>query len=712
MVSVLRSDRLRAVILIAFLLQGYDLAVTGFVAKYLLSAYDTSVLPYFNFFSSVMICLVFFGSYWLIRRLGSRSSRYIVLAHLVMVPILYAFSFSTLKWATFVVCTLLNSTGTSFYVVFVANAARFLNIRESRQFGGYVIAVYGVASLVFTVAIWFLVRSLSSNVLLVLAELACVLMYIFGRSIFTRDFVDVDPPFTGRMIRPKFYYPFLVYTLTLRIIVAVIISYLFLVYLKTNYQGDSLAIVSTLYTCLFSVLVVLFQLLLQERFFNWLGIAGVLVVFPVFIVIISTLSLFLTTVPVIVVITLITSVIALPLFAARETLISSAARSLHLRLRTNIMTAEHIVGEALIGTGILMLLGQGEHATRNLTLAIIVLGCVALLFAWFINRGFREVLRAQVEQPRYLFFQASVAQGDLGPITTDVAADAKRIALKVLKRGVVEPMRGNVLNALKVESHRTILYYNAFQTEQREHVKLELKARHARSLERFLYLFAALNTDTRGVLNSIPKITEQVFAKWNDSQRAQAIEYLDAISDNAVLRSLLKETLEVRHTSIKSELNDPWITRVQTMAAFEPREGMSIDERVLFLRRVNLFEGISAEGLEAIAGKLKVHAAKPGEAIFQQGEQANSVCMVVKGSVAIVVGQTKQREIGPYGQFGELAFLDNQLRSASAFAQTDVVLLELERAEFQHMIDNVPELAKAIIRQLMAYLRKTERYGT
>jgi hypothetical protein len=573
------------------------------------------------------------------------------------------------------------------------------------------VAVFGLSSLLFAALIWALVRSLSSNVLLLVAETCCVMMLFLARDFFAAKPEKPKKSLEVSAARPRFYFPFVIYASALRIIIMVIVGYLFLVYLKTNYLGDDLTIASTFYTCLFSVLVVLFQMFMQERFFNWLGISGVLLIFPVFIVAVSAASLFFPTIPIIVVIIVITSLISLPLNAAKETLISTAPRTRQLRLRAQIMFSETILGDALIGSTALMVLGQGPFANRNLTFVIIVLGTIAFVMALLISRSFKEGLRRQVEQPRYLFLQANALMGELGPVTSDVAADAKRIAFKALKRGVRESVQGNVVKALAHESQRAVKYYNAFLSENVEHARLEFKARYNQSLERFLYLFAALCHDTRGVLSSIPKIQEQVFGHWDESEKASAIEYLDALAENATLRALLKDTLEVRGSD-DGEIppDDAWMARVKAIKEFEPKAHMTLDERILFLRRVNLFASISAEGLEAIASRLNENTVRAGETIFRQGEKPIAVSIVVTGHVAIQVEEREVSDVGPYELFGELAFLDDRPRSASAVAKTDGVQLSFEREDFQRLVREVPELVKALIHQLMGYLRKTEQY--
>lgn len=137
---------------------------------------------------------------------------------------------------------------------------------------------------------------------------------------------------------------------------------------------------------------------------------------------------------------------------------------------------------------------------------------------------------------------------------------------------------------------------------------------------------------------------------------------------------------------------------------------MLFADKVAYLRNVQLFSQLSQEGIEAIAETAKEFSVAKGEEIFRRGEDAHSVCMLVSGQVEIWLEDKKLGEIEPYGVFGELAFLDNQQRSATALASTDATILALEKPEFHQLLEDVPEFARAVIAQLMMYLRKSETF--
>ncbi|MDI1351732.1 MAG: cyclic nucleotide-binding domain-containing protein, partial [bacterium] len=56
--------------------------------------------------------------------------------------------------------------------------------------------------------------------------------------------------------------------------------------------------------------------------------------------------------------------------------------------------------------------------------------------------------------------------------------------------------------------------------------------------------------------------------------------------------------------------------------------------------------------------------------------------------------------------FGELGSLDNLPRTTDAIATSDGLLLYIEKKEFIQVLEDVPEVMRAIISQVILYLRQ------
>ena len=125
-----------------------------------------------------------------------------------------------------------------------------------------------------------------------------------------------------------------------------------------------------------------------------------------------------------------------------------------------------------------------------------------------------------------------------------------------------------------------------------------------------------------------------------------------------------------------------------------------------------MFEGLSQEDLDHLAGTLVERRVKGGQIICNQGDPGTEMYIIAQGHVNIhLPGENSRRvslkdiAVGEY--FGELALFDDKPRSASALATTDAVLLELSRETLSSYLERRPRAAMAILRTMAERLRET-----
>jgi CRP-like cAMP-binding protein len=87
--------------------------------------------------------------------------------------------------------------------------------------------------------------------------------------------------------------------------------------------------------------------------------------------------------------------------------------------------------------------------------------------------------------------------------------------------------------------------------------------------------------------------------------------------------------------------------------------------------------------------------------------------MILEGRIKVTILGDDGREVilsvlGPGDFFGEMALLDRQPRSATVTAETDMHLLVLSSREFSSLVDDVPIVARRIMRGLAERLRNAE----
>lgn len=124
----------------------------------------------------------------------------------------------------------------------------------------------------------------------------------------------------------------------------------------------------------------------------------------------------------------------------------------------------------------------------------------------------------------------------------------------------------------------------------------------------------------------------------------------------------------------------------------------------------------SRKDVETIARHLSLHTFAPGEQIFSEGDRENYMAFIIEGHVEIRKESGDLTEcilvtLGPRTHFGEMAFIDDEPRSASAIAKDAVTLLILSKEKFEHILRADPPLGitmlKNIARLISQRLRST-----
>ncbi len=128
-------------------------------------------------------------------------------------------------------------------------------------------------------------------------------------------------------------------------------------------------------------------------------------------------------------------------------------------------------------------------------------------------------------------------------------------------------------------------------------------------------------------------------------------------------------------------------------------------EKVLFLKSVDLFSHIPGEDLAQVAGIAQEVTFEEGELIIQEGEMGDSLYLIIDGQVSVHRETQELSKLGEKESFGEMAILDNEPRSASVTATSDVTCLKVSREDFYDLMSEKIEIAHGIIRVLTHRLR-------
>jgi len=135
-------------------------------------------------------------------------------------------------------------------------------------------------------------------------------------------------------------------------------------------------------------------------------------------------------------------------------------------------------------------------------------------------------------------------------------------------------------------------------------------------------------------------------------------------------------------------------------------------EKEALLKKVSLFSGIKKKALKNLAQSCVERFYKSGEILVSQGDAGIGLFIIVSGNVRVVkkTAAEKELEIATLGSgdfFGEITVLDGAPRSANVIALEDTACLLLTAWEFKAKIDMNPEIALAILPEIVKRFRET-----
>ncbi len=100
---------------------------------------------------------------------------------------------------------------------------------------------------------------------------------------------------------------------------------------------------------------------------------------------------------------------------------------------------------------------------------------------------------------------------------------------------------------------------------------------------------------------------------------------------------------------------------------------------------------------------------RAGGLIFREGEAADELFVIKSGQVRIQVGNKTMADLPADTIFGEMALIDNEPRSATATALTDVELVPVSEKQFLFLVSQTPNFALKVMRTLAQRLRSMNK---
>lgn len=155
----------------------------------------------------------------------------------------------------------------------------------------------------------------------------------------------------------------------------------------------------------------------------------------------------------------------------------------------------------------------------------------------------------------------------------------------------------------------------------------------------------------------------------------------------------------------------PVLAACAQLGSGEPFTADSAQARLAILAPMPLFHHCTERELRAVAQATHPRRLAAGTVIFEEGQPGTELYIVISGRVDVVKGGATIASLGPGSNFGEMAMLDDPVRSATARTAEDTELMVISRQAFFALLRGNPPLAVKMLWNLLlrlsANLRQT-----
>lgn len=131
-------------------------------------------------------------------------------------------------------------------------------------------------------------------------------------------------------------------------------------------------------------------------------------------------------------------------------------------------------------------------------------------------------------------------------------------------------------------------------------------------------------------------------------------------------------------------------------------------EIILLLKKVPFFELLRTDQLHRIVSILEPTGWAKGERVFEKGDSADSMYLVVLGNVGVSLHGEQDQLVATFcggDFFGEMGILDDMPRSATAHVLENTEALMLEKEKLYGLLRAYPELGIGMLKALSRRVR-------
>jgi CRP/FNR family transcriptional regulator, cyclic AMP receptor protein len=126
------------------------------------------------------------------------------------------------------------------------------------------------------------------------------------------------------------------------------------------------------------------------------------------------------------------------------------------------------------------------------------------------------------------------------------------------------------------------------------------------------------------------------------------------------------------------------------------------------LAEVPLFSACTDQELNRIAGLAQHVSSKAGETLVEEGSAGGGFYVIERGAARVTLQGKELATLRDGDFFGEMALIDQGPRSATVTTTTDMELWFISPEDFNRLLDEVPFVARQILKALSNRLRLLE----
>jgi CRP-like cAMP-binding protein len=143
-------------------------------------------------------------------------------------------------------------------------------------------------------------------------------------------------------------------------------------------------------------------------------------------------------------------------------------------------------------------------------------------------------------------------------------------------------------------------------------------------------------------------------------------------------------------------------------------QSVLLDEISGMLSESDIFNHLPSFEIQSVRRYFNISQIARGEVIFHEGEPGNFMCVLHEGIISVMKANqagenVEMARISRGRALGEMAVLDNELRSATCVAATDCVLLTLSSDALDQMLEEAPRPGAKILRAIAVSLSRRLR---